>query len=96
MSKHTQGPWVAVHKSQLENIDCLEIAEISDMRVIPARGGWPANGTPETDARLIAAAPELLKALKACLPHVLKSDLPLGNEYIDAVAAIAKATGETT
>jgi len=48
------------------------------------------------NARLIAAAPELLEALRDCLSF-LESDMPTvssGPERRKAAAAIAKATGE--
>ena len=60
---HTPGPWKAVSAAACAEIEVMEIAEISHMRVIPAAGGWPTAGTPEDDARLIAAAPDLLLAL---------------------------------
>lgn len=48
------------------------------------------------DARLIAAAPELLAALADCVAHMHWTQ-PLGEAALKkAKAAIAKATGETT
>ena len=48
----------------------------------------------EANARLIAAAPELLEALKECLALVGNDNLPMDtNDVLDrALAAIAKAT----
>ena len=62
--KFTPGPWKAVRASVCEEIEMMEIADISHMRVVPAAGGWPTPGTPEDDARLMAAAPDLLLALQ--------------------------------
>ena len=60
MNEHTRGPWHAVSASALAELpDMMEIAEVSHMRVVPASGGWPKAGTPEDDARLIAAAPAM-------------------------------------
>ena len=93
MSKHTPGPWKAVFSGVAAQIDCMEIAEVSHMRVIPASGGWPTPGEPEVDARLIAAAPELLEALINA--NARMCDLPPTDPIIAQVrAAIAKATGE--
>lgn len=64
MSKHTPGPWKAVRAEMCAEIEMMEIAEVAHMRVVPAAGGWPTPGQPEDDAQLIAAAPDLLKALQ--------------------------------
>ena len=98
MSNYTPGPWTAVPATVAAQIDVMEIAEVSDMRVIPASGGWPTAGTPENDARLIAAATELLEALKLMQRRFLDTDGTHSmweQEATDAArAAIAKATGE--
>lgn len=89
--KHTEGPWKAVSAAACSEIDVFEIAEISHMRVIPAAGGWPTAGSPEDDARLIAAAPELLAALRKLL---FASGLDqVAAAQMSAHAAIHKATG---
>lgn len=88
-AKHTPGPWVAVASTVCAELDMMEIAEVSHMRVVPASGGWPTAGTPEADARLMACAPELLAALQH-LTTVLRA-AGLGTAHADA--AIAKATG---
>lgn len=69
------------------------------------QGNWYVNGSDdvwigdriciyvgdENDARLIAAAPDLLEALQELLGY----DLPIKKAYVDAAkAAIAKAKGE--
>lgn len=48
----------------------------------------------ERDARLIAAAPDLLVALEACLHRLDAHDDQSAPECLVARAAIAKATGE--
>jgi hypothetical protein len=88
MSKHTPGPWVLDQgvSSKVMLIDSKAtngaVGEIVDCRN-------PA------DARLIAAAPDLLEALK----YVLEDDglIPRATAKTRAVvhAAIAKATGES-
>ena len=81
MSKHTPGPWKRKIKSVLIPIAPYEWAE--------AYGGSIAN------ARLIAAAPDLLEALK----EIVAAADGKGWEQLDpsfkkARAAIAKAEGE--
>lgn len=49
----------------------------------------------ERDARLIAAAPDLLAALEACLHRLDAHDEQSAPECLAARAAIIKATGET-
>lgn len=94
MSKHTPGPWKVASSAACQEIDVFEIAEVSDLRVIHAVEAWPTPGKPEDDARLIAAAPDLLRSLEyavGILAAYCGSDHP---ETHNALAAIAKATGE--
>ena len=86
MSKHTPGPWFMT-------------GELPGYRhrinSTPQNLGWDlahvCNG-PEADAnaRLIAAAPELLEVLQ----EIVRKDLLAGAIKHDARAAIAKATGD--
>jgi hypothetical protein len=82
-TKHTPGPWT-VKPSILETYDFVEIGE-NQIDVFT-----------EGNARLIAAAPEMLEALE----HVYRELIDAG-ESADAVhfrvvgAAIRKAKGET-
>jgi hypothetical protein len=92
-AQHTPGPWKAVSESACQEIEVMEIAEVSHMRVIPAAGGWPTAGSPEDDARLIAAAPELLEALQFLMTA---SGEQLTTAFEQAQDAIRKATGEAT
>ena len=90
-SKHTPGPWIFYKASSSDRGENYGIkASPPNYWVIP-----PLNISP-ADARLIAAAPELLEALTVLSDWVesLISDnecRPLEN----ARAAIVKATGET-
>lgn len=83
--KHSPGPWEAVDRLTVRS---RFVAGDADS------GGWlvaslPAHAS-DDDARLIAAAPDLLKAAQACL---LRDDIA-GDELGDLLrAAIAKATG---
>lgn len=88
-TQHTPGPWRAewVPKGQRPWVGRI------------AEGRWAALACGKTDeeaeanARLIAAAPELLAALQAVADYWAGGDVPAD---IDAAmrAAIAKATGQ--
>ena len=92
MSKHTPGPWFVDHKSPFlvragDDIDGRHIAHIG-----------PANYTPrfdvdEPNAKLIAAAPDLLEALSEIINDGGK--FVMTNEtHRKARAAIERARGE--
>lgn len=89
MSTHTPGPWCALNAGL--------VVAAGDVKVAQADR---ANAYTEANARLIAAAPDLLAALKAILnvdnPPVTDPghvDFPRAMEL--ARAAIAKAEGRT-
>ena len=101
MSKHTPGPWSVgevSHKKQRVDIDSLHADQTvghHTWRGLARAYGcedMPVEGTAAmlANARLIAAAPELLEALK-----VLVENGGIGPEQMfhDARTAIAKATG---
>lgn len=112
MTSHTPGPWTVGFKS----MDVTGLTEKGPMKVCDIRGwghltgkGHGALGLPENDAvavqeanaRLIAAAPDLLRALKALLV-IAHSDFSLnpnphpmrGAAITDAMNAVAKVEGE--
>ena len=85
MTQHTVGPWrVGYDGPSLPIVDSREgfIAFVKQ----------PNDGAAEANANLIAAAPELLEALKSLLFFYTTED---DDEYgvIEAKAAIARAEG---
>ncbi len=95
--KHTKGPWV-IHESNAIVGEKLDDHPIW-LRPVIARF---ATGVRPADARLMAAAPELLEALKITRGNIASLG-PAGaltpytpyQEWLAMVdAAIAKATGE--
>lgn len=88
MNKHTQGPWEFVDNSLVgPKIDNKPVW----LRPVILRS---ETGIAEADARLIAAAPDLLEALELLLRlHELISPIE-GDEVRKTRAAIAKARGE--
>lgn len=89
MSKHTPGPWVA-HSLMVSEAG----QPISRGRDIChcGIGMRPPSDSRQAmaNARLIAAAPELLEALQAVVRVANRDTM----EFFAAHAAIAKATGE--
>ena len=98
MSKHTPGPWHLDTEDEKEIVlgDSSFIATTHDSSAYSSYTSVTEDQV-KANARLIAAAPELLEALKACLAEllVLHTDRPGTEECIQqAYAAIAKAEGE--
>lgn len=95
-TQHTQGPWVAdietypiMVRSQTETWPLVDELGNEEGRA----GAFIANtGDNKANARLIAAAPELLESLRDCLDFCEKTR---GADGIVEVirAAIARATG---
>jgi len=101
MSKHTPGPWKAI---------CDNPRQVNRMAMVATYGGGgvcidctKSGDSYEMDcanARLIAAAPELLEALRA----IVATTIEMGGTTLKAeqhnarlfaaISAIAKATGE--
>ena len=91
MSKHTPGPW-AMPDSGQGRISKVGVNGGWDGMIATADCGDYARSRSEglANARLIAAAPDLLEALKDA---VRDSESP-GQWLDESRAAIAKATGE--
>mgnify|MGYP001260829464 CR=1 FL=1 len=98
MSKHTPGPWTVRRSMPEDGYDCWFISACPlpnrEVDIGDVAGGYP-HEQKEANARLIAAAPELLAALSAMLTHMgMDEDEWNKPTYDQARAAIAKATGE--
>lgn len=90
MSKHTQGDWLVAGGT---TVYCLNAHGYNRFTAQVQRGHtdskWPTEPEElEANARLIAAAPEILEALKTAHAHIADDALraSIGN-------IIAKATG---
>lgn len=94
MSKHTPGPW-----NLYDDTASTGRIEIVALGKTVAR---IYRSVPEEDlpnARLIAAAPDLLEALRGVVAMIDSLNSAYGSEQVDSVvsngrAVIAKATGE--
>lgn len=102
MSKHTKAPWSA-------SWDCNGLGYVGvGPNCTVAHIVVPPSGDQEANARLIAAAPDLLEALQSLEPLLEAVTIGLGRVWVEADgsktdfgaaldearAAIAKATGE--
>lgn len=93
MNKHTHTEWLR----EGNTVYALNL-EGSNRFYLQVQGGWATQGRVRTDeaeleanARLIAAAPELLEALQ----RLVDSVDPESTGWSEAVDAIAKAIGES-
>ena len=104
MSEHTAGPWhvdpKAPEESYFEDVNILR--EDGLAVAVAVHNGNIDPATVKANAHLIAAAPDLLEALKEALDLLRKEapGTPLNNHRFDAIgirayAAIAKAEGRS-
>ena len=75
MEQHTQGPWIVSLDPRYPNEPCIDavIDGVVWHVALCHNAAGPGDGSAEANARLIAAAPELLATLKDALP-VLRAD----------------------
>lgn len=99
MTEHTEGPWAIVTRTGPREVTLQRRHWEIGQQELPHRGVGIAFGDTEANARLIAAAPELLDALKQAL--VVMESVAETHGYdteVGAVpaarAAIAKAEGK--
>jgi hypothetical protein len=95
MASYTPGPWTVATHDDREGRRVVEHAGVA-VALICASASSPASGghyfEKDANARLIAAAPDLLDALKACVQVMVEHNAQ-HVEWDEAVAAIAKAEG---
>lgn len=93
MGQHTQGPWIVSLDPRYPNEPCIDA--VIDGKVwhiaLCHNAVGPDDGSAEANARLIAAAPELLASLKDVLP-LLRADR---SRYEAALAVLAKIDDST-
>jgi hypothetical protein len=102
-AKFTPGPWYAVNRgTKHEPMMSVMAARIAGQKprhevALCATGDSPQE-MEDANAHLIAAAPDLYKALKACI-KALNNDTTVWDNYWSAVkagdAALAKAEGRS-
>jgi hypothetical protein len=90
-SKYTPGPWIASGDSKYIDSDDGWIAEVNSWPTSPVKQVPEGSEKHQANARLIAAAPDLLDAL---LEIVARNEIQNWFNLDQARAAIAKAKGE--
>ena len=98
MSMHTPGPWFTTRPTSYGTIYVEARLRGSTLQEVASVGPTETSDQQEANGRLIAAAPELLKALRELV--ALEADGKHASEssiepWERARAAIAKATGES-
>ena len=102
MSKHTPGPWIYYADLPSQDPDWHIVTTENRLRILANVHIEPGNQVDEANARLIAAAPELLEALVqleeafcSVGPGMTREDREDSRAaLIAARAAIAKARGD--
>lgn len=93
MSKHTPGEWAAIEW----RCHAKTTVVVEDASVVTGKRVIADVETSEDDARLIAAAPELLEALQsaemALIGYIHQNDITR-NALQKIRAAVTKATGD--
>ena len=99
-AKHTPGPWMVgpTYGNDSARIDTeggtvigsIKVKQLVSVDKGHANYAW--SNELYANARLVAAAPELLDVLQRCIA-VMESRCPEASPLPDARAAIAKATG---
>jgi len=94
-TKHTTGPWVIDwNVSRLDIFGADETTLVASLRRSPL--SQAIDEAARANARLIAAAPDLLDSLSEIFDYAGGADSALHDEYVmdRARAAIAKAEGK--
>lgn len=93
-SKHTPGPWYFDPEHRPHHYGCNVGAETGECIATVAPG---ENGDSETiaNARLIAAAPDLLAACEEFVRKVESGEARSKRSYAEMKAAISRAKGES-
>ena len=112
MSKHTPGPWVLGRQNKhaaAANIYACEPTILKNLIATVWRGPDESSAKKEDNARLIAAAPDMLAALEEAVETIRalriafdavrclspeQSEIHFIDQTADMRAAIAKAKGE--
>ena len=91
---HTQGPWS--YTADMYGLDNMRVFGVNDATGNGvANCGYDGKGESMVNARLIAAAPDMLAALESLLADCEAYGLTDNDAHLrEARAAIAKAKGE--
>lgn len=90
---HTKGPWVISAKTGSGYAGLIKSAEGIEIAQMLSNRGSTGGSNCDPDASLVAAAPELLEALKNVLSH-MQEGMWWGSDFLAMRAAIDKAEGK--
>lgn len=104
MSKHTPGPWIFENRDGDHPLNdqngwgCHGLWAVNGGFILGDGAGWDSGyqGPNEADARLIAAAPdmlELLQSIRAVMPRTACAGCTVDNYAEDIDALLAKIDG---
>jgi hypothetical protein len=94
MAMHTPGPWAAVFYNREPELPEGVLYRPAMVRMGEQLLRISDDTSGDADARLIAAAPDLLEALQAIVHRAQCSSFSMGSDVCAiATAAIARATG---
>lgn len=96
MGHHTQGPWIISLDPRYPSEPCIDavIDGVVWHVALCHNAAGPEDGSAEANARLIAAAPELLATLKEALP-ALRADLEKQTAASAATPSVESVTLRT-
>jgi hypothetical protein len=94
---HTTGPWRIGNTGEAPH-NLWHILGAGDLMKVATVESYPSRTVGLADAKLIAAAPELLVALKVLVEHALETHPHFESErgkrdILAAIVAVTKATG---
>ena len=98
-TKYTPGPWRTSDEFNHESVVGPDRRMVADCAVLPVAGGDGLEAN-RSNARLIAAAPDMAEALKACIDALRNLGAHQSPNMIGAAAltearaALAKARGQ--
>ena len=93
-TEHTQGPWKAHVAHELLNVVADSVVSVDGLHVADIASYGASITTRNANARLIAAAPDLLAALEDIVKLTEITDFWLPKAWLDdAKAAISKTEG---
>lgn len=90
-TKHTPGPWL-VFTNPIGVGVCVDASDVAHCSGFDSKR---SRGEEEANARLIAAAPDMLAALKEFLRHQANEVPNLDRAETAALSAVAKAEGRS-
>lgn len=87
---HTEGPWVVIDRSKAQSPWIVGTIEGDSIADCEPPGPWMSSHTADANARLVAAAPDLLAVLRAM--SEAPEEQPICAWYGAIKGAIRKAT----